>query len=270
MSLELESLKKKSLFKTITEWTLMMLGFVYWAVVGSAITIIGTLLYWCLPLRYSLPCGRFLLQKAFQVFIAYFRVAGLLILNDEELVKLSQCSNAMIIAPNHIALWDAVFIIARIPETICIMKGAILRNPILGGGARLAGYIPNDSTSQMLLKASAQLQQGEKLLVFPEGTRTKPDAIWLNQIQGAVAILAKHSSVPVVPVYIRSNSRFFEKGRPLFKMPDFPLRIDFTIGKPIQFKAEESNKDFSSRLESIYVTELSKPHPLRRKQKTDE
>ena len=39
---------------------------------------------------------------------------------------------------NHIALWDAVFIVAQIPELICLMKGAILRNPFLGGGARLA------------------------------------------------------------------------------------------------------------------------------------
>lgn len=244
----------------------MMLGFVYWAVVGSSITVIGTLLYWCLPVRYSLPCGRFLLQKAFQVFIAYFKVAGLLVLDDKALAKLAEHSGSMIIAPNHIALWDAVFIIARIPETICIMKGVILRNPILGGGARLAGYIPNDSTSQMLLKASARLQQGEKLLVFPEGTRTKADATWLNPFQGAVAILAKYSDAPVVPVYIRSNSRFFEKGRPLFKKPDFPIIISFSVGDSIEFNADESNKDFSSRLESLYLTELSKPHALRRKQ----
>ena len=242
----------------------MGLGLLYWAVVGFSITLIGAVLYVLLPKKQTLPCGRFLLQKAFLLFIAYFKKAGLLELDDSALQTLADRKGAMIIAPNHIALWDAVFIIAKIPRTVCIMKGAILRNPFLGGGARLAGYIPNDATSQMLLAAVHQLKKGATLLLFPEGTRTKTKAQWLNPFQGAVGVLAKHSGAPVLPVFIRCNSRFYEKGWSLYRKPPFPIQLHFSVGEPIYFSAGETVQTFAARLEKLYLTELAKPHPLRR------
>jgi 1-acyl-sn-glycerol-3-phosphate acyltransferase len=247
----------------------MGLGLLYWAVAGLSITAFGSLLYAILPKKYSLPCGRFILQKAFLLFIAYFKAAGLLNLDDSALQSLADKKQAMIIAPNHISLWDAVFIIAKIPETVCIMKGAILRNPFLGGGARLAGYIPNDSTTQMLLAATHQAKKGEKLLLFPEGTRTKTDAQWLNPFQGAVAVIAKHAGVPVFPVFIRCNSRFYEKGWALYRKPPFPIQVSFEVGEAIVFAAGETVQTFTLRLELLYLAELAKPHPLRRKSVVD-
>lgn len=247
----------------------MGLGLLYWAVAGLSITAFGSLLYAILPKKYSLPCGRFILQKAFLLFIAYFKAAGLLELDDSALQRLADKKQAMIIAPNHISLWDAVFIIAKIPETVCIMKGEILRNPFLGGGARLAGYIPNDSTTQMLLAATHQAKKGEKLLLFPEGTRTKTDAQWLNPFQSAVAVVAKHAGVPVFPVFIRCNSRFYEKGWALYRKPPFPIQVSFEVGEAIVFAAGETVQTFTLRLELLYLAELAKPHPLRRNSVVD-
>lgn len=63
----------------------MGLGLLYWAIAGLSITAFGSLLYAILPKKYSLPCGRFILQKAFLLFIAYFKTAGLLELDDSAL-----------------------------------------------------------------------------------------------------------------------------------------------------------------------------------------
>ncbi|NOT84053.1 MAG: 1-acyl-sn-glycerol-3-phosphate acyltransferase [Methylococcaceae bacterium] len=256
------------MIKNSCDWVLMALGFVYWAVAGLPVTVIGTLLYWVLPKQYAQPCGKFIIQQVSKTFISYFKVARLLIIDDADLKKLAQIPGAMIIAPNHLALWDAIFIFAQIPDITCIMKGAILRNPILGGGARLAGYIPNDSTPQMLLSATHAAKKGAKLLIFPEGTRTKSDAEWLNPFKGGIALIAKYSHVPIIPVYIRSDSRFLEKGRPLFLKPAFPIHISIKVGEPITF-AKGGNVDaFTQQLEDNYRAELSKPHPLRRKPQT--
>lgn len=250
--------------KSFLEWLLLILGFAYWAVAGLLVTLIANILTLLLAPRYALLCGRFILQKAFLLFIGYLKITGLLILEDSDLKVLARQQGAAIIAPNHLALWDAVFIIAQIPEVVCIMKGTILRNPFLGGGARLAGYIPNDSISKMLKLAALRLQAQEKLLIFPEGTRTKSAAQWLNPLKGGVALLAKRTKVPVVPVFIRSNTRFFEKGWPLYRKPVFPLKINITVGEPVFFGENETAHIFNQRLEQIYSTELAKPHPLRR------
>ena len=255
------------MIKYCWEWFLLFLGLVYWAVTSLFISLTGVVLAPLLPQKYALMCGRFLLKKDFQFFIFLLKISGLLILEDEQLKTLATRKGAMIVAPNHIALWDVVFVVAQIPNLICVMKGSILRNPFLGGAARLAGYIPINSITQMLRLAKEQLNIGEQLLMFPEGTRTKTDALWLNSLKGGVALLAKQTKAPVIPVFIRSNTRFYEKGWPLYKKPEFPLRISITVGEPIALEEGESVQAFAQRLEHIYISELSSSHPLRRTQK---
>lgn len=252
------------MLKYCWEWFLLFLGLVYWAVTAISISLSAVVLRWILPHQYGLRCGRFLLQKDFQFFIFLLKFSGLLILDDDDLKGLAKQHGAMIVAPNHIALWDVVFIIAQVPELMCIMKGSILRNPFLGGGARLAGYIPINSISQMLKSAILQLKQNEQLLMFPEGTRTKTNAQWLNPLKGGIAVLAKQAGVPVIPVFIRSNTRFYEKNWPLYKKPEFPLKISIRVGRPLKINKGESVQAFRQRLEKVYIDELSRPHPLRR------
>lgn len=255
------------MLKYCWEWLVFWLGLLYWAVVALIVSLLGMVLSWTLPNRYGVHCGRFLIQKAFQLFVLLLKKTGLLILEDDALKALAKHHGAMIVAPNHLALWDVVFIVAQVPSLVCIMKGSILRNPFLGGGARLAGYIPINSISQMLKSAVLLLKQDAQLLMFPEGTRTKTDAQWLNPLKGGIAVLAKQAAVPVVPVFIRSNTRFYEKGWPLYKKPEFPLIINFSVGEPVRIKGNESLQAFTQRLENIYLDELSRPHPLRRVQK---
>jgi 1-acyl-sn-glycerol-3-phosphate acyltransferase len=251
------------------EWFLLFLGLLYWAVTAISVSLVSIILLLVLPQKRALICGRVLLSTTFRVFIFLLKVSHLLILEDAELQSLVGRPEGFIIAPNHTALWDVVFIVARIPETVCIMKGSILMNPFLGGGARLAGYIPINSISQMLKIATRRLKQNETLLMFPEGTRTKTDALWLNPLKGGVALLAKRTQVPVIPVFIRSNTRFYEKGWPLYKKPAFPLKISINVGEPVCVGEGESVQEFGQRLENIYLTELAKPHPLRRVQNTE-
>ena len=258
----------RTFFITAYEFLLVALGFLYWGIVGISISLVSFFLSPLLPKKYSKPCGRFLLKHAFVIFVHYLKITGFIIIDDQALNKIQAYKGGAIIAPNHIALWDAVFIIAKIPESVCIMKGAILRNPVLGGGAKLAGYIPNDSTPQMLRAATEQVLQGEKLLLFPEGTRTKKHVQWINDFQGAAALIAKQTQAPIIPVYIRSDHRFFEKDNSLFNKPKFPLRISFEVGTPLYFSAHDTVKSFTETLQQNYLKILSKPHALRRIQKT--
>ncbi|WP_221894963.1 lysophospholipid acyltransferase family protein [Bathymodiolus japonicus methanotrophic gill symbiont] len=254
------------MIKYCWDWVAYCFMLIYWAVTSIFVSLLGTLLYLILPPKYALAIGRLLIQKDFQLFIFILKITGLLILEDEQLKALAERQGAMIVAPNHIALWDVVFIVAQVPKLIIIMKESILKNPLFGGQAgRLAGYIPVNSISQMIKLARQCLLKNNQLLMFPEGTRTKTDAQWMNQIQGGVALLAKQTSVPIIPVYIRSNSRFFEKGWPLYKKPVFPLRMSVHVGEPVVIRANESAQEFVHRLEGIYHDELSKPHSLRRK-----
>ena len=247
-------------------WDLLAMaaGLSYWAFFGGLLTLIGGPLHWLLPRRPGERLGRFLLHHLFRWFVVFLKWAGLVKIDSSGLDTLGKSGQPLIAAPNHIALWDAVFIIARFPSAVCVMKKSILRNPVLGGGARLAGYIANDGTTRMIRNAEKSLEGGGHLLLFPEGTRTKPDARWINPLKGGCAIIALRAKVPIHPLFIRSNTRFLEKGWPLWRRPAFPIHIRIDAGEPLFPKPGESAQSLTRRLEAVFENELSQPHPLRR------
>ncbi|HEX7260752.1 MAG TPA: lysophospholipid acyltransferase family protein, partial [Luteolibacter sp.] len=149
-------------------------------------------------------------------------------------------------------------------SAVCVMKKPILLNPLLGGGARLAGYIANDGMTRMIRDASDSLAEGGQLLLFPEGTRTKPDARWVNPIKGGCAIIATRAEVPIYPILIRSDTRFLQKGWPLWRRPVFPITLRIDLGEPLYPQPDESSQAFTARLTAVYKQELAKPDSLRR------
>ena len=243
----------------------MALGLLYWAVFGGLLTLIGGPLHLLLPRRTGERLGRFLLHHLFRSFVVYLRLADLVRVDSAALGRLGALSGPAVIAPNHVSLWDVVFIIARLPRAVCVMKKSILRNPVLGGGARLAGYIANDGMSRMIRSAAASLTENAQLLLFPEGTRTRRDALWINPLKGGCAIIALRANVPVHPVFIRSDTRYLEKGWPLWKRPEFPIHVLIEVGEPLVPAPDESSQAFTVRLQAVFEHELAKPHPLRRK-----
>lgn len=246
------------------ETAAMIGGLLYWGIFGLLVTLLSVPLRLLLPRRRAETFGRSLLHHAFRVFVGYLRVTRLVIADLDTLQPLLARRDPVIIAPNHSSLWDAVFVIARLPQPICIMKREILHNPFLGGGARLAGYIPNCGSTRLVREAADALATGGQLLLFPEGTRTRHDARWINPLRGGCALIARRAGVPVIPVFIRSNTRFLEKGWPLWKRPEFPIRLSFELGEELRPTADESARDFTARLQANYEVQLARPHKLRR------
>ncbi len=109
------------------------------------------------------------------------------------------------------------------------MKAQIWDNLVLGGGARLAGYIRNDSAHGMVRCSARELRGGRPLLVFPEGTRTRRRPV--NDFKGGFALIAKMARAPIQTVFIETDSPFLGKGWPLLKKPRFPLVYRARLGK---------------------------------------
>ncbi len=247
------------------DYTMMALGLLYWGVFGTLLTLICGLLHLFMARRRGRLLGQALIHELFRKFVVYLRWSDLVHADLSGLDSLSSIQNPFIAAPNHTSLWDVVFIIARLPRAVCVIKKNILINPLLGGGARLAGYIANDGVKRMIRDASAaMMDDGRQLLLFPEGTRTAKNARWINPLKGGCAIIAARAEVPIYPIFIRSNTRFLQKGWPLWRRPVFPIEISFDLGAPLLAEPGESAQDFTSRLAAVYEAELAKPHRLRR------
>jgi 1-acyl-sn-glycerol-3-phosphate acyltransferase len=158
----------------------------------------------------------------------------------------------MILAPNHPSLIDALLILTRHPNVVCVMKAELMRNVFLGAGSRLAHYVPNESSRQMIRESVAHLRRGCLLLLFPEGTRTTRFPI--NSLVGSVGLIAKHAAVPVQTLIIETDSPFLSKGWRLFRRPDLPIVYKVRLGN--RFEAPDDVLAFTAALEEYYRREL--------------
>ena len=237
--------------RTVREYFWFYFALFCFGAAGVVFTVASSVLYVVLPRRIGTRLGKRIIGAIFRRFLWLLRVTEVARLDLSALDAL-RGEPGLVIAPNHPCLLDAVFVIARVPEVGCIMKAEIQDNIVLGGGARLAGYVRNESGVGMVRLAARQVQSGQPLLVFPEGTRTRSRPV--NRFKGGFALIAKRTGAPLQTVFIETNSPFLGKGWPLLKKPPFPLVYRARLGR--RFTVEGDVKVFMRELEDYYRQEL--------------
>jgi 1-acyl-sn-glycerol-3-phosphate acyltransferase len=238
--------------RTAYEYLCLCLGYAYFGGLGLLVTLGSAVLYPILPRHVGSRLARSVIGALFRSFLGLLRAVGMLKVDLSALDAL-RGEHGLVIAPNHPCLLDAVFVISRLPQVACIMKAQIWDNPVLGGGARLAGYIRNDSPSGMIRQAASELQAGHSLLVFPEGTRTRNRPV--NHFKGGFALIAKLAGAPVQTVFIETDNPFLSKGWPALRRPRAPLVYRVRLGE--RFTVTGDLHTFLAQLEDYYRHELA-------------
>ncbi len=179
---------------------------------------------------------------------------GLMRIDASGLDALRSEPGGLVIAANHPSMMDALIVVAHLPRGVCIMKAELMRNVFLGGGARLARYIRNDSGRGMIRDAVASVREGNQVVFFPEGTRTvrKP----VNAFQPGVTFVARLAGAPIQTVLIEIDSPYLAKGWPLLTAPPVPVVIRVRLGE--RFEADADHRATLTRLERYFEQELGR------------
>jgi 1-acyl-sn-glycerol-3-phosphate acyltransferase len=214
-------------------------------------SLVAAILYPLLPRRLGEPLGQLMIMAGCRYFVRLMKLSGLIKCDLTALDRLRE-EPSLVIIPNHPTLLDAVLVISRLPRVVCTAKASLLRNPFLGGSARLAGFIRNDVPTRLIRDGIRQVRQGRQLLIFPEGTRTSGAAV--DDFKGGFALIAKRAGAPVQTVFIESNSRFLGKGWPLTRKPEFPLLYRVRLGPALAVEGDVH--DFVDTVHGYYQGEL--------------
>ena len=137
--------------------------------------------------------------------------------------ELAHRPGPMILVANHPSLLDAVLLVSHLPNAVCIMKGLLMHNLFLGAGARMARYIVNDAPLPMIRSAIAELRDGARLIIFPEGTRTSE--LPVGPCAATAGVIAARAGVPVDVIVIEMSSPYLGKHWPLTRPPQLPLHV---------------------------------------------
>ena len=217
----------------------------------------AALFFWVVPRSRRPAVGQRAIMRGFRMYLWLMWATGLAQFDLSALDALAD-EGALVIAPNHRSLLDAVLVISRLPRVVCITKASLWDNLFLGGGIRMAAYIRNDAPLKLIRSSIAALAAGQQLLIFPEGTRASSKA--LGRFKAGFALMAKGAGVPVQTIFIESNTHFLEKGWGLFRQPDFPLVYRAKLGR--RFAVEGDLEHFVEDLERYYQEHLSSNAPV--------
>lgn len=238
------------------EYTCLYLGLGVLGLICLTWTPFALLLHPLLPPRAGRALGRRVIMAGFRIYLGFLALTGACRFELRELDRL-RGDGPLILAPNHPCLLDAVMVISRLPDVACIMKAALIRNVFLGAGARLARYIRNEPLIAMVRSAVENLADGQRLLLFPEGTRTRHAPV--NPFQKSLALIAQRAGVPVQTIFIETDSAYLSKGWPLFRRPAMPIRYRVRLGR--RFPPPADTARFTAELEAYFAAELDGAAP---------
>lgn len=146
-----------------------------------------------------------------------------------------------LVACNHVSFLDPPFVGQAFDEPIhYFARKTLFDHPIAGWILRKWQSIPidRDKPDASSLKATIRfLRQGEKVLIFPEGTRS-PDGT-LQPAEAGVGLFIAKSKAPVLPVRIFGSYEAYPRGAKTLR----PARITLVVGDLWQPDLDSYQKD---------------------------
>lgn len=190
------------------------LGFAVFGVGGCVLSLSLFPLVYVLPIkqRQKEAFTRVTIAGIFRAYLQLLRWLGLLSFEFHNVAQLHQPNQLILV--NHPSLLDVVFIIALTGDTSCIVKGSLWRNPFTAMAVRAANYISN-SDSNLFQRCVATLQQGNSLIIFPEGTRSRPgEPLSFHRGPSNIALSAGKAITPVIircePATLLKHQHWYE------------------------------------------------------------
>ncbi len=209
-------------------WRRVMTGFCFalFGIGGLLLSVIwfNLLLVLVRDKVYRRRIARRSIAVSFRLFLTVAKKLGVLDYHIEGADILRQERGCLVVA-NHPTLIDYVLLASVMPETDCLVKSALLKNPFLGGVIRAADYLTNSQAETLLPACQQRLGQGDTILIFPEGTRTRPGQEMTLQ-RGAANIAVRCGSDLRI-VKIHCSEHLLDKQSKWYQVP--PAKPFFSV-----------------------------------------
>ena len=143
-------------------------------------------------------------HQYFKIFVKIAELLGAIRLTVENRDSLKNLRSKVVIA-NHPSLFDVVILFSLIPNANCIVKGELIQNKFISLIIKNL-YIPNNIPFEDQLEmAKSSMDEGNNLIIFPEGTRSKPGEPW--EFKKGAARFALYAQNDVIPIFFGGNEK---------------------------------------------------------------
>ena len=146
-----------------------------------------------------------LLQRSYPYFVYWLRVAGLVDYRPAP-VPAALAGRGYLLIANHPTILDVVLLLGSYEGLTSVVKATYYRSRLLRPMLRATSYVPgpgvddHEGATPVLDRIVDHLRDGHPLVVFPEGTRSKPAQ--LRRFRRGVFEAALRAGVPIVALYL--------------------------------------------------------------------
>ena len=217
-------------------WRIVATGFcfVVFGIGGIVMALIVPILLLIPHIKYRETLARAIIHHWFKAYVGLMKVLGLLIVEVRGAQKLQRQS--LLILANHPSLIDVVILISLVKNCVCIVKKALWANPFTWAPVYLAGFIRNTGGPKLIDEAIRSIHAGNNLILFPEGTRTRPDQpIFFKR--GAANIVLRGNIQRITPVVIKCSEPTLTKGKAWYQIPRQTLHLQLEVLDDLTFPA---------------------------------
>lgn len=133
---------------------------------------------------------------------------------------------ASLICPNHTSMIDpflTLFALDHPKYMRAMAKAELMRIPVLGkilASIGVFGVNRGEADTKAIMTAIRYLRAGDKLCIFPEGTRVAEGED--QDAKNGAAMLALKTNSPILPVYIPAKKPWFRKTHIIIGKPFLP------------------------------------------------
>ena len=157
-----------------------------------------------------------------------------------------------VICPNHTTAGDPFYVVFAFGykwTMRAMAKVQIMRLPFIGWILSKAGVfgVDRDTTDVKAVRTAMKfLKEGDKLLMFPEGTRVR-DGEDIQAKVGAV-LFATRTGTPLLPVYIQRKKKRFRRNTVVIGKPYYP---EYEGRKPSAEELQVMAQDLMGRVQAL-------------------
>jgi 1-acyl-sn-glycerol-3-phosphate acyltransferase len=163
---------------------------------------------------------------------------------------------------NHPSYLDVVVLLGCLPDAVCLVKPAVYASPWFGPMVRAAGHIPAGDPEAVLAAAQAALGAGLTLVLFPEGTRSRPGQAFHFQ-RGWVHLVCR-TGTRTVPLVLSCMPDLLGPGHRWYHVPLATCRFRVRVGAGLVVEpaasgrgtAHQTVRQLNARLERYYDKEV--------------
>ena len=149
---------------------------------------------------------------------------------DWEVKGLSNIPNSpVIVISNHQGQWESLYLQTLIHPISSIIKQELLLIPFFGWALAFMRPIPINrknkfqSLRKVIDEANKRLNDGSSVLIFPEGTRIKPEN-GIAEFSNSCGLLSVKNNIPILPI-CHNSGKFWENKKFIKKSGLISVRI---------------------------------------------